>query len=42
MNIFSQSKKIENTVSSTPSLDNAKEELSKNGNLNRLFLQTLM
>lgn len=37
-----ESKKIENTVSSTPSLDNAKEELSKNGNLNRLFLQTLM
>ena len=37
-----ESKKIKNTVSSTPSLDNAKEELSKNGNLNRLFLQTLM
>ena len=37
-----ESKKIENTVSSTPSLDNAKEELSINGNLNRLFLQTLM
>ena len=37
-----ESKKIENTVSSTPSLDNAKEELSRNGNLNRLFLQTLM
>ena len=37
-----ESKKIENTVSSTPSLSNAKEELSKNGNLNKLFLQNLM
>ncbi len=37
-----ESKKIENTVSSTPSLNNAKEELSKNGNLNKLFLQNLM
>lgn len=37
-----ESKKIENTVSSTPSLNNAKEELSKNGNLNKLFLQNLV
>ena len=37
-----ESKKIENTVYSTLSLDNAKEEIYKNGNLNRLFLQTLM
>lgn len=37
-----ESKKIENTVSSTSSLSNAKEELSKNGNLNKLFLQNLM
>jgi hypothetical protein len=37
-----ESKKIENMVSSAPSLDNAKEEISKNGNLNRLFLQNLM
>ena len=37
-----ESKKIENTVSSAPSLSNAKEEISKNGNLNKLFLQNLM
>ncbi len=37
-----ESKKIENTVSSTPSLGNAKEKLNKNGNLNKLFLQNLM
>ncbi|MDD2887844.1 MAG: hypothetical protein PHY66_08565 [Aliarcobacter sp.] len=37
-----ESKKIENTVSSAPSLNNAKEEISKNGNLNKLFLQNLM
>ena len=36
-----ESKKIENTVSSTPSLDNAKEEISKNGNLNKMLLQNL-
>lgn len=37
-----ESKKIENTISSAPSLSNAKEEISKNGNLNKLFLQNLM
>ena len=37
-----ESKKIENMVSSAPSLNNAKEEISKNGNLNKLFLQNLM
>lgn len=37
-----ESKKVENTVSSAPSLSNAKEEISKNGNLNKLFLQNLM
>jgi hypothetical protein len=37
-----ESKKIENAVSSAPSLNNAKEEISKNGNLNKLFLQNLM
>lgn len=37
-----ESKKIENMTSTTPSLDNAKEELSKNGNLNKLFLQSLV
>ncbi len=37
-----ESKKIENAVSSAPSLSNAKEEISKNGNLNKLFLQNLM
>ena len=36
-----ESKKIENLVSSTPSLNNAKEEISKNGNLNKMLLQTL-
>ena len=34
-----ESKKVENMISSVPNLDNAKEELSKNGNLNKLFLQ---
>lgn len=37
-----ESKKIENVISSAPSLSNAKEEISKNGNLNKLFLQNLM
>jgi|UniRef100_UPI0040483A69 hypothetical protein len=36
-----ESKKLENLISSMPSLDNAKEELSKNGNLNKLLLQTI-
>lgn len=36
-----ESKKIENVVSSAPSLDNAKEEISKNGNLNKMLLQNL-
>ena len=36
-----ESKKIENTVSSLPNLNNAKEELSKNNNLNKLFLQNI-
>ena len=36
-----ESKKIENTVSSMPNLNNAKEELSKNNNLNKLFLQNI-
>ena len=36
-----ESKKIENTVSSMPNLNNAKEELFKNSNLNRLFLQNI-
>ena len=34
-----ESKKTENMISSVPNLDNAREELSKNGNLNKLFLQ---
>lgn len=37
-----ESKKIENTISSSPSLANASEELQKNSNLNKLFLQTLI
>lgn len=37
-----ESKKIENMTSSIPSLNNAKEELTKNSNLNKLFLQTLI
>ncbi|MFA9238772.1 MAG: hypothetical protein ACEQSQ_02635 [Candidatus Paceibacteria bacterium] len=36
-----ESKKIENTVSSLPNLNNAKEELSKNNNLNKFFLQNI-
>ena len=36
-----ESKKIENTVSSMPNLNNAKGELSKNNNLNKLFLQNI-
>ena len=36
-----ESKKIENQISSMPNLNNAKEELSKNSNLNRLFLQNI-
>lgn len=36
-----ESKKVENMVSSTSSLNNAKEEISKNGNLNKMLLQTL-
>lgn len=36
-----ESKKIENTVSSMPNLNNAQEELSKNSNLNRLFLENI-
>ena len=36
-----ESKKIENTISSMPNLNNAKEELSKNNNLNKLFLQNI-
>jgi hypothetical protein len=36
-----ETKKIENTVASTPSLDNAKEEISKNSNLNKMLLQTI-
>ncbi len=36
-----ESKKIENTVATLPSLDNAKEEISKSANLNKLFLQNL-
>jgi hypothetical protein len=36
-----ESKKIENTVSSMANLNNAKEELFKNSNLNRLFLQNI-
>ena len=36
-----ESKKIENMISSAPSLDNAKEEISKNGNLNKMLLQNL-
>jgi hypothetical protein len=36
-----ESKKIENMTSSTPSLNNAKEELTKNANLNRLLLENL-
>lgn len=37
-----ESKKIENMTSSMPDLNNAKEELTKSSNLNKLFLQTLM
>lgn len=36
-----ESKKIENTVSSMPNLNNAKEELFKNSNLNKLFLENI-
>ena len=36
-----ESKKIENMISSAPSLDNTKEEISKNGNLNKMLLQNL-
>ena len=36
-----ESKKIENMISSAQSLDNAKEEISKNGNLNKMLLQNL-
>lgn len=36
-----ESKKIENIISSAPSLNNAKEELNKNSNLNKLLLQNL-
>ena len=36
-----ETKKVENTIASTPSLNNAKEEISKNGNLNKMLLQTL-
>ncbi len=36
-----ESKKMENMISSTPSLNNAQEELSKNANLNRLLLENL-
>ena len=36
-----ESKKIENMISSAPNLDNAKEEIFKNGNLNKMLLQTL-
>ena len=36
-----ESKKIENITSSIPSLNNAKEELIKNSNLNKLFIQSL-
>jgi hypothetical protein len=36
-----ESKKLENLISSMPSLDNAKEELSKNSNLNKLLLENL-
>jgi hypothetical protein len=36
-----ESKKVENMISSTSSLNNAKEEISKNGNLNKMLLQTL-
>ncbi len=36
-----ESKKIENTIATLPSLDNAKEEISKSANLNKLFLQNL-
>lgn len=37
-----ESKKLENMISSSPSLANANEELQKNSNLNKLFLQTLI
>ena len=37
-----ESKKIENIVSSAQGLNSAKEEISKNGNLNKIFLQNLM
>jgi hypothetical protein len=36
-----ESKKIENITSSISSLNNAKEELIKNSNLNKLFIQSL-
>lgn len=36
-----ESKKMENMISSIPSLNNAQEELSKNANLNRLLLENL-
>ncbi len=36
-----ESKKIENMISSMPTLGNAQEELSKNSNLNKLFLQNI-
>ncbi len=36
-----ESKKIENMISSAPSLNNVKEELNKNSNLNKLLLQNL-
>jgi hypothetical protein len=37
-----ESKKIENMTSSNPNLANAKEELSKSGKLNKLFLENLI
>ncbi len=36
-----ESKKIENMVSTVPNLDNAKQELTKSSNLNKLLLQNL-
>jgi hypothetical protein len=36
-----ESKKIENMISSAPSLNNAQEELNKNSNLNKLLLLNL-
>lgn len=35
-------KRIEKQISSMPSLNNAKEELTKSSNLNRLFLQSMI